>query len=345
MLKTSSNNGLIVKLSYLLKGVIYLHCTDCGVPDNISRSGVLFIKREQMQEELNYQSLEELEQLLQKKILNCDDRSEILVKTSSQLGFYEPNQLLDLVKNQDLLELISSNSFTTHFQPIIDLQKNNEIFAYECLLRPHWKGQSVPPFKLFEFARETNLHNYLDQKARESSIVSGSRQQVPSHVKLFINFLPSSIYNPEYCLQHTFKIVRENDILPDQLVFEVVESEKIHNINHLESIFKTYKKSGMQVALDDVGAGYSTLEVLKKLQPDFVKIDRDYISHCDTTLEKQLFLKSVINVATKLKIKVLAEGIERIEELQFCQNIGIHYGQGYLIGKPSPEIMAPVMSV
>ena len=298
-----------------------------------------------MQEELNYQSLEELEQLLQKKILNCDDRSEILVKTSSQLGFYEPNQLLDLVKNQDLLELISSNSFTTHFQPIIDLQKNNEIFAYECLLRPHWKGQSVPPFKLFEFARETNLHNYLDQKARESSIVSGSRQQVPSHVKLFINFLPSSIYNPEYCLQHTFKIVRENDILPDQLVFEVVESEKIHNINHLESIFKTYKKSGMQVALDDVGAGYSTLEVLKKLQPDFVKIDRDYISHCDTTLEKQLFLKSVINVATKLKIKVLAEGIERIEELQFCQNIGIHYGQGYLIGKPSPEIMAPVMSV
>ncbi|WP_404349854.1 EAL domain-containing protein [Sutcliffiella horikoshii] len=322
-----------------------MHCTDCGVPDNISRSGVLFIKREQMQEELNYQSLEELEQLLQKKILNYDDRSEVLVKTSSQLGFYEPNQLLDLVKNHDLLELISSNSFTTHFQPIIDLQKNNEIFAYECLLRPHWKGQSVPPFKLFEFARETNLHNYLDQKARESSIVSGSRQHVPSHVKLFINFLPSSIYNPEYCLQHTFKIVRENDILPDQLVFEVVESEKIHDIDHLESIFKTYKKSGMQVALDDVGAGYSTLEVLEKLQPDFVKIDRDYISHCDTTLEKQLFLKSVINVATKLNIKVLAEGIERIEELQFCRDIGIHYGQGYFIGKPSPEIMVPIMSV
>lgn len=317
-----------------------MHCTDCGIPDHIGRFGKFFIKREQMHEEFEYQSFEELEQLL----INIDS-SDVLVKTSSQRGFYSPNQLLNMMKNHDLLELITSNSFTTHFQPIIDLQNNDEIFAYECLLRPHINGQSVPPFKLFEFARETNLHNYLDQKARESSIVSGSNQQIPSHIKLFINFLPSSIYNPEYCLQHTFKIVRENNISPDQLVFEVVESEKIHDIDHLESIFKTYKKSGMQVALDDVGAGYSTLAVLEKLQPDFVKIDRDYISHCDTVLEKQLFLKSVLNVATKINIKVLAEGIERIEELQFCRDIGIHYGQGYFIGKPSPEIMAPIMSV
>ncbi|WP_404448405.1 EAL domain-containing protein [Sutcliffiella horikoshii] len=321
-----------------------MHCTDCGVPDNIQRSGVLFIKKDQVQEDWNYSSFEELEQLLQLQLLSQDDSSQILVKISSQRGYYAPDQLLDLVKNHDLLELIATNSFTTHFQPIIDLQKNDEIFAYECLLRPHWKGNPVPPFKLFEFARETNLHNYLDQKARESSIVSGSKQKIPTHVKLFINFLPSSIYNPEYCLQHTFKIVRENNISPDQLVFEVVESEKIHDIDHLESIFKTYKKSGMQVALDDVGAGYATLEVLEKLQPNFVKIDRDYISHCDTTLEKQLFLKSVINIATKLNIKVLAEGIERMEELQFCRDIGIHYGQGYLIGKPSPDTLSETMA-
>ncbi|TYS67576.1 EAL domain-containing protein [Sutcliffiella horikoshii] len=321
-----------------------MHCTDCGVPDKIEHSGVLFIKREEIQEEYLYESLEDLEQLLQ-EIDNQNKKSDVLVKTSSQRGFYPPDQLLELVKNYDLLELITSNSFTTHFQPIIDLQNNDELIAYECLLRPHFKGQSVPPFKLFEFARETNLHNYLDQKARESSIVSGSKQQIPSHVKLFINFLPSSIYNPEYCLQHTFKIVRENHISPDQLVFEVVESEKIHDIDHLESIFKTYKKSGMQVALDDVGAGYSTLEILEKLQPDFVKIDRDYVSHCDTILEKQLFLKSVLNVATKLNIKVLAEGIERMEELKFCRDIGIHYGQGYLIGKPAPNILTPVLAL
>ncbi|KPB06118.1 EAL domain-containing protein [Bacillus sp. CHD6a] len=320
-----------------------MHCTDCGVPEELEHSGVFFIKRGVLEEAHLFESLEDLEQLL-RKIDTRNEKSDVLVKTS-QRGYCTPDHLLELVKNHHLLELIKCNSFTTHFQPIIDLQNNDELFAFECLLRPHWKGQSVPPFKLFEFARETNLHNYLDQKARESSIVSGSKQQIPSHIKLFINFLPSSIYNPEYCLQHTFKIVNENHITPDQLVFEVVESERIHDIDHLESIFKTYKKSGMKVALDDVGAGYSNLEILEKLQPDFVKIDRDYVSNCDTILEKQLFLKSVLNVATKLDIKVLAEGIERKEELQFCRDIGVHYGQGYFIGKPSPITKMDTMAI
>lgn len=320
-----------------------MYCTDCGVPDVIEQTGTLFIQDKDQHMEFIYHSIAELEQKIQSLLQKCVD-SELLVSTSSMRGNYSPEQFLKLVQNNELLELIAKQSFTTHFQPIIDLQNKDELFAYECLLRPEWKGNSVPPFTLFEFARETNLHNFLDQKARESSIVAACRKHLPTDVKLFINFLPSSIYNPEFCLQHTFKIVRENSVAPSQLVFEVVESEKIHDIDHLESIFKTYKKSGMQVALDDVGAGYATLEVLEKLQPDFVKIDREYVSHCDTTLEKQLFLKSVVNVAAKLNIKVLAEGIERTEELEFCRDIGIHYGQGYLIGKPGPDIMKPVLA-
>ncbi|MCM3618615.1 EAL domain-containing protein [Sutcliffiella horikoshii] len=320
-----------------------MYCKDCGVPDIIEQTGTLTIQTGDKQVERFYPSIAELEKEIQQLLLLSDD-SEILVKTSSMRGKYAPEHFLKLVQNSELVELIANQSFTTHFQPIIDLQNKDELFAYECLLRPQWQGDSVPPFKLFEFARDTNLHNYLDQKARESSIVSASRQHLSEDVKLFINFLPSSIYNPEFCLQHTFKIVQENNIAPSQLVFEVVESEKILDIDHLESIFKTYKQSGMQVALDDVGAGYATLEVLEKLQPDFVKIDRKYISHCDSTLEKQLFLKSVMSLAAKLDINVLAEGIERPEELEFCRNIGIHYGQGYLIGKPSPDTLTPVLT-
>lgn len=320
-----------------------MYCTDCGVPDIIEQSGTLLIQDGEKQVVAIYHTIAELEQEIY-KLIHKSTSSELFVRTSSMRGKYSPEHFLKLVQNHELLELITNQSFTTHFQPIIDLQNKDELFAYECLLRPQWQGKSVPPFKLFEFARETNLHNYLDQKARESSIVSASSKHVPKEVKLFINFLPSSIYNPEFCLQHTFKIVRENSILPSQLVFEVVESEQIHDIDHLESIFKTYKKSGMQVALDDVGAGYATLEVLEKLQPDFVKIDREYVSHCDSTLEKQLFLKSVVSVAAKLNIKVLAEGIERKEELEFCRTIGIHYGQGYLIGKPGPDILSPVLA-
>ena len=318
-----------------------MNCIACGVPDFIENTGTILIKGNDLQVEMTYQTIMELEDKVH-SLLKRDP--SLLVSSSTMRSNHPIKHFLKMVQNNDLINLMKNQSFTTHFQPIIDLQNSDELFAYECLLRPQWKGKFIPPNKLFEFAHETNFHNFLDQKARESSIVSARKKQLPKNVKLFINFLPSSIYNPEFCLQHTFKIVGENKIAPSQLVFEVVESERISDIDHLESIFKTYKRSGMQVALDDVGTGYATLEVLEKLQPDFVKIDRKYVSHCDSTLEKQLFLKNVVNLAAKLKIKILAEGIERTKELEFCRNIGIHYGQGYLIGKPSPDFLKPALA-
>jgi EAL domain-containing protein (putative c-di-GMP-specific phosphodiesterase class I) len=72
---------------------------------------------------------------------------------------------------------------------------------------------------------------------------------------------------------------------------------------------------------------------------------REYISHCDSSLNKQAFLKSVLSINANLDIKMLAEGIERIEELDFCKTIGVHYAQGYYIGKPSPELARPLMCV
>ncbi|MBM7619859.1 EAL domain-containing protein (putative c-di-GMP-specific phosphodiesterase class I) [Bacillus tianshenii] len=317
-----------------------MHCIDCGVPSPIEESGTLIVKQAGENGQYPYSSYKELADhilMLQKE--GASEQPQ--VKTDSMNGFISLSAFELMVQNHELVDLIAGNSFSTHFQPIIDLQDENRIFAYECLLRPVAAGKPISPFRLFEFARETNLHNYLDQKARELSIISSSRLGVPPEVKFFINFLPSSIYNPEYCLQHTFHIVNKHKISPDQLVFEVVESEKISDIEHLESIFTTYKKSGMQVALDDVGAGYSTLDVLQKLQPDFVKVDRSYVSFCDTNYGNQLFLKNVLEISKKLGIKVLAEGIERAEELEFCRTIGIDYAQGYFIGKPSAEPVVP----
>lgn len=317
-----------------------MHCIDCGVPSPIEERGTLVVKQSGEDCQYTYTSHKELaEYILGLQKERAPDQTK--VKTATMNGFISLSTFELMVQNYELVNLIAGNSFSTHFQPIIDLQNENRIFAYECLLRPVSAGMPISPFKLFEFARESNLHNYLDQKARELSIVSSSRLGVSPKVKFFINFLPSSIYNPEYCLQHTFHIVNKHSISPDQLVFEVVESEKISDIEHLESIFTIYKKSGMQVALDDVGAGYSTLDVLQKLQPDYVKLDRSYVSFCDTNLENQHFLKNVLEISQKLGIKVLAEGIERAEELEFCRKIGIDYAQGYYIGKPSAEPGVP----
>ncbi|WP_096155764.1 MULTISPECIES: EAL domain-containing protein [Bacillus] len=327
-----------------------MNCIDCGVPNLIETHGTLFVifeKKDNMEtariphSEYTYHSLNELTNFIEELVATLPetDSEKLLVKTLDMPSYEEVHIFHELLANQDLIRIMRDGSFKTFFQPIVDLQsEKNAIFAYECLLRPIKGGEFLPPYPLFEFARNANLHNFLDQKARESSIISSS-QKLNEDVKVFINFLPSSIYNPEFCLRHTFQIVKKYNVSPENLVFEVVESEKIKDLGHLQNIFRTYKNSGMKVALDDVGAGYSTLEVLEALRPDYVKIDRDYISFCDKDVEKQMFLQNVMGISRRLNLKVLAEGIERKEELVFCRELGIHYAQGYYIGKPSEEPM------
>ena len=152
-----------------------------------------------------------------------------------------------------------------------------------------------------------------------------------------MNFLPSSIYKPEYCLTHTFEAIRACDQDPADFVFEVVETERIVDIPKLASIFAVYKENGMKVAMDDVGAGYSTLEVLTSLKPDYVKIDRDVVRDVDLRPEGLRDLESIIRAARSVGSTVLAEGLERPEELEACRAAGVDLAQGYLIGKPSPH--------
>ncbi|MCA1062120.1 EAL domain-containing protein [Rossellomorea aquimaris] len=263
------------------------------------------------------------------------------INPSHQPGiFITVERFILLLKYRDIVELIKDGAFTSHLQPIIDLT-DNSLFAYESLLRAGDQSKKVNPGELFDVASITGFHSLLDQKARKSAIECRKGQVAPG-IKSFINFLPSTIYNPEYCLRHTFQIVNELGVNPEDLVFEVVETENIEDVEHLKSILEVYKREGMKVALDDVGAGFATVEMLTLLKPDYVKIDRSYINHCDTDKENQNFLRKVIKISKKLGILVLAEGIEREEELLFCKEIGIHYAQGYFIGKPSPVAEVPL---
>ncbi|RFU71192.1 EAL domain-containing protein [Peribacillus saganii] len=252
-------------------------------------------------------------------------------------------ELAARVRHSDTVQLIQNTDFLSYFQPIVSLS-NLSLYGYESLLRDPL-GR-ISPGQLFETASLTGMQGLLDQKAREVAI-KGRKGQIEDGLKSFINFLPSTIYNPEFCLRHTFQIVEASGVKSEDLVFEVVETEKISDMDHLKNIFKTYKQEGMKVALDDFGAGYSTTEVLLELLPDFVKIDRGKIMDCDRDLEKQLFLKSVVEVSQALNIITLAEGIERKEELEFCRDIGITLAQGYYLGKPEsrPAYILPQSAI
>ncbi|EDL65113.1 EAL domain-containing protein [Bacillus sp. SG-1] len=245
--------------------------------------------------------------------------------------------------NREAVEFIQRGKLLSYFQPIINLQQNEELYGFESLLRSGDDEMVISPAVLFQTANETGLHSLLDQRARETAIRC-RKDQLTKGIKSFINFLPSTIYNPEFCLQHTFSFVEKYDVDPADLVFEVVETEKIEDVEHLKSVFEVYRREGMKVALDDVGAGFATLEMLSKLKPDYMKIDRAYIDHCDVKKDHQEFLIEVTRISKELGIRVLAEGIERKEELEYCKWLGVDLAQGYYIGKPVREAKVPLFN-
>lgn len=242
--------------------------------------------------------------------------------------------LYERIAQPELHQVIQQQLFTTYSQPIMHLA-SNEIYGYEFLLRPLADGPDFKPYELFQMAERSGLQALLDGKARIASI-QNSADAVPPGVKRFINFLPSSIYDPKHCLATTFRAAAEAGVDPQDLVFEVVETEEITDIDHLKNILAAYQEQGMKVALDDLGAGHSTLSVLKELRPDYVKIDRKIVSFCDEDAEKQHMIKQIVQVAKEIGAIVLAEGIERKEEADLALHYGVQLAQGYYFGKPEP---------
>lgn len=299
-------------------------CVACSTTIPFFERGLLVVNEQPHP----YESFDELTQKLAvvEEEVYCVDPA-----TNRQTAAVPAIDLLEQIANRDTIELIQHGEFESHLQPIIHLDIG-ERFGYEALLRSR---NDISPGELFRAANRFGLHSKLDQRARAEAIKATHHAVLP-HEKTFINFLPSTIYNPDYCLQHTFEVIDRYNLSPERFIFEVVETEKVQDVAHLQHVFSTYKKRGMKVALDDVGAGFSTLDMLKRLEPDYVKIDRSYVSFCDQDTEKRAFLKNVRQLTRSMGITLLAEGVERIEEVDVCRELGFDLAQGYYFGKPSP---------
>lgn len=241
------------------------------------------------------------------------------------------SQLSIIIENPLFVKIIQEELFQSFMQPIVSTT-DQQVFGYEFLLRPTSKINTFSPSELFLFSQHTGMQSTLDSKARINAIITGSRH-LPKGVKQFINFLPSSIYNPEHCLNTTFNAVKEFDVDPSTIVFEVVETERIKELTHLKYIFEIYKNAGMKVALDDIGSGYSTIEMLKELKPDYAKIDRSLIENCYQSSAKMEKIKQIQVTTKEMGTTLLAEGIETIEEFNAVQPL-VDLVQGYYFGKP-----------
>lgn len=253
----------------------------------------------------------------------------------SILGAKTLRRYLNLIEDNVFFDIINNASLTSYFQPIVNA-KDRTIYGYEALIRGvKDDGSLMFPDVLFEKSERNDLNFKLDRMCRESALKTAATKKIKQ--KIFINFLPTSVYDPEFCLRSTVKWAKQLEFDPKNIIFEVVETESVKDKKHLINILEYYKKEGFSIALDDVGEGYSSLNMLVDIRPDIIKVDRNIITNIDTDSLKQSTYRALYNLAHENKIAVLAEGVETKEELSMIESIGVDYLQGYYFGKPNAE--------
>jgi EAL domain-containing protein (putative c-di-GMP-specific phosphodiesterase class I) len=229
---------------------------------------------------------------------------------------------------------LREGAFTTFFQPIIDV-RNERVFGHECLIRL-FSDKAYEGAQIIEVATARGKIHVSDSYFRKLSVRSAGVQR-QANTKVFINFMPSAIYDPLYCLQPTVEEISKSGMQPGDIVFEAVESEQIRDLKHLKAIGEYCRKQGFGFALDDVGTGSNSFQLICELMPDYIKIDRSLISRIGEPMYYSAIGK-LNDFAGQYSLNVIAEGIENAEISDKARALGIPFMQGYFFGRPSAHM-------
>ena len=237
------------------------------------------------------------------------------------------------VEHADLLPLFADEvgRFHAEYQPIVELD-GRRVIGHEALLRASTvEGEPILPDRLFPAAEAAGWTHVLDRIGRTTAL-HGAGAWLGTDL-LFINFIPTSIYRPQVCLRTTEIAAEQAGLALDQLVFEVTEGHRVRDLDHLASVFAYYRERGCRVALDDLGAGYSSLNTLVRLKPDFVKLDKDIVQALPEPAAAAV-VSAIVTITHAYGGTVLAECIETEQQAAVAAELGVDLGQGWLFGRP-----------
>ncbi len=217
------------------------------------------------------------------------------------------------------------------FQPIVSLSERR-ILGYEALTRGPSNSPLHSPVNLFGVARHAGRLSELELTCRKSACHRFSELKLEG--KLFLNVSPDSLLEPTHQPGRTLQLLQTYGIPPSQVVIELTEQSPTEDFALLYTALHHYRAMGFSIALDDLGAGYSSLRLWSELRPDYVKIDRHFIDGIHQDAVKREFVGSILQMAKASRALVIAEGIELIEELAVLAEMGVDLVQGYLLSRP-----------
>lgn len=230
--------------------------------------------------------------------------------------------------------ILAQGSLHSLFQPIICLSERR-ILGYEALSRGPSNSPLHSPVALFSVASHAGRLSELEIACRESACRRFSEQKLPG--KLFLNISPESLMETAHQPGRTLQLLRDFGIPPSQVVIELTEQTPTDDFDLLQTALHHYRDMGFAIALDDLGAGYSSLRLWSELRPDYVKIDRHFIDGIHQDALKREFVGSILQIARASRAQVIAEGIELPEELAVLTEMGVDLVQGYLLCRPQEQ--------
>ena len=230
--------------------------------------------------------------------------------------------------------ILAHGDITTLFQPIVSLSERR-VLGYEALSRGPSNSALHSPINLLAAARHAGRLDALEVSFRQSACRRFREGALPG--KLFLNASPDSLLDDEHRAGRTLALLQTYGIPASQVVIELTEQTPTEDFDVLHAALHHYRAMGFLIALDDLGAGYSSLRLWSELRPDYVKIDRYFIDGIHQDRLKREFVESILRIARASKAEVIAEGIELPEELAVLTEMGVDLVQGYLLGRPQEQ--------
>ncbi|HEX4689149.1 MAG TPA: EAL domain-containing protein [Solirubrobacteraceae bacterium] len=246
--------------------------------------------------------------------------------------------LLDRARTDWFPDFLSHGQMKPHFQPIVDL-RTGRVYGREALMRGKLGATEVRGGELLAAAEAHDALFSFDYRARTAALEIGL-PLLPEGEILFVNLDPRAVLDVESSLRTTWPVVGRLGADPSLICLEIVKPERCPDRDLLRKMVEAHRKRGALLALDDLSGGSESLACLEALRPDVGKIDQGLTAGIQHSDARRRLVMALVECAHELGCKVVAEGIERVDEYETMVELGVDLGQGYYFGHPAERPMA-----
>lgn len=231
-----------------------------------------------------------------------------------------------------LADIIDRENVRTLVQPIFDLE-TMDVIGYEALSRGPEGSEFERPDKLFAVAYDADLVLRLERLCRKRALQAAA--SMPDDRLLFVNVEPEAIADPQLRDIATAALLEEASLPSSRVVLEITERAAIADFGAFRATLEYVRALGFAVAVDDAGSGYGSLQCISEVRPEWLKIDLSLVRGVDSDDVRATLVESLVTLAKRVGARLIAEGIETVEELETLRRLGVQYGQGFLLALPS----------